>query len=248
MAAHCPACGSDVEVSPRAIEVESGTCPGCSRAFLLLPPNADLTATTVVHAPATDADATDADDADEELSANCAECGGTLVLSVDDENALAATCDDCETVFHLARADAPEASGPSVSLESEDRPARTGPRDGDRPSFPRRERDWNGPSQSRARPCRKCGGPIVFSDGPDGGMVGTCQSCGNRFSLQPRSDGGGGGERRFSPGPRSRGPPPWKRGGGAGRFGGRPRTGGFERRDRSDSDDDRRPRRRRRDD
>jgi len=261
MSAHCPACGTEVEVTPRAIEVESGTCPGCSRAFLLLPPNADLTTSTVVHAPPTEAADAEGED-EEEISANCAECGGTLTLSVDDENALAATCDDCETVFHLVRADAEAAVAapvPSIQLETDDRPRpRSRMRDDDRGDFPpRRDRDFGGGGgapASRARPCRKCGGPIVFSDGPDGGMVGTCQSCGNRFSLRPRADGGGGGDDRRSSysGSRSRGPPPWKRGGGGGGGGrfdaGRPRRPSYGR-DRSDSGgDDERPRRRRRED
>ncbi|MCI4356985.1 MAG: hypothetical protein L3K18_07590 [Thermoplasmata archaeon] len=261
MSAHCPACGTEVEVTPRAIEVESGTCPGCSRAFLLLPPNADLTTSTVVHAPATEAADAEGED-EEEISANCAECGGTLTLSVDDENALAATCDDCETVFHLVRAGAEAAVAspvPSIQLETDDRPRpRSRNRDeGGRGDFPpRRDRDFGGGGggapMSRARPCRKCGGPIVFSDGDDGGMVGTCQSCGNRFSLRPRTEGGGGGDdRRSFSGSRSRGPPPWKRGGGGGgggRFGsGPPRRPSYGR-DRSDSSDDERPRRRRRED
>jgi DNA-directed RNA polymerase subunit M/transcription elongation factor TFIIS len=244
MSAHCPACGSDVDVTPRAIEVEAGTCPGCSRAFLLLPANADLTTTVVTSVPGVEGEA---DDDEEELSAVCAECGGTLVLAVDGENALAATCDDCNTVFKLVRADAPER--PSRRLEdAPERPSRSRDSDrggDDRPFSPRREFD-NAGGASRARPCRKCGGPIVFSDGEDGGMVGTCQSCGNRFSLRPRADGAGGGggrDRGYSSGPRRGGPPPWKSRGGSGGYGG----GGGSRRPRSDSgDDDRRPQRRRR--
>jgi DNA-directed RNA polymerase subunit M/transcription elongation factor TFIIS len=240
MSAHCPSCGSDVEVTPRAIEVEAGTCAGCSRAFLLLPANADLVTTVVTSVPGTEADADDDDD--EELSAACVECGGTLVLSVDGENALAATCDDCDTVFKLVRADAPER--PARRLEdAPERPSRDRDSDrGDDRRAPRREFDSAGPP-SRARPCRKCGGPIVFSDGEDGGMVGTCQSCGNRFSLRPRTDGGGSRDRGFgSSGPRRGGPPPWKSRGGSGGY-----AGGGRRPPRSDSgDDDRRPQRRRR--
>lgn len=237
MSAHCPACGSDVEVTPRAIEVEAGTCPGCSRAFLLLPANADLTTTVVAGVPPTEAAE---DDDEEELAAVCAECGGTLVLSVDGENALAATCDDCDTVFKLIRADAPERPARRTE-DAEERPARNRDfdRGDDRPS-PRRSFDSAGPP-SRARPCRKCGGPIVFSDGDDGGMVGTCQSCGNRFSLRPRTEGGGGRDRGYSSGPRRGGPPPWKSRGGSGGY------AGDRRRPRTDSgDDDRRPQRRRR--
>ena len=243
MSSHCPSCGSEVEVTPRAIEVEAGTCPGCSRAFLLLPPNADLTTTVVTSVPSTEKAA---EDDEEELSAVCAECGGTLVLSVDGENALAATCDDCDTVFKLIRADSPER--PARRLEdAPERPSRGRDfdRSDDRPA-PRREFDSAGPP-SRARPCRKCGGPIVFSDGDDGGMVGTCQSCGNRFSLRPRADGAGGGsrDRGYSSGPRRSGPPPWKSRGGSGGYGGDRR-----RPPRADSggggDDERRPQRRRR--
>jgi DNA-directed RNA polymerase subunit M/transcription elongation factor TFIIS len=244
MSSHCPSCGSEVEVTPRAIEIEAGTCPGCSRAFLLLPPNADLTTSVVSSVPGTEPAG---DDDEEELSAVCAECGGTLVLAVDGENALNATCDDCNTVFRLVRADAPERPAPRRMEDAPERPSRSrdSDRGDDRPS-PRREFDSAGPP-SRARPCRKCGGPIVFSDGEDGGMVGTCQSCGNRFSLRPRTDGGGSRDRGFSSGPRSRGPPPWKSGGGSG--GGYRGGGGGTRRPRSDSyGDDERPRRRRRDD
>jgi hypothetical protein len=253
MAAHCPSCGSDVDLTPRAIEVEAGTCPGCSRAFLLLPPNADLTTTTVVAAPSTEV-ADGSEDDEEELSANCAECGGTLVLSVDDDSVLAATCEECDTVFRLVRSDAPDGPAPTEEPvpvverptrrprqfeDADDRPARSG-------------RDWNSGPPSRARPCRKCGGPIVFSDSPEGGMVGTCQSCGNRFNLGPRTEGGGGGERRYGSGPRSGGRPPWQSRGGSGGYSRGPprRPGGFSR-GRSDSDggdDDRRNRRRRRDD
>ena len=229
MSAHCPSCGADVEVTPRAIEVEAGTCSGCSRAFLLLPANADLTTTTVVAAPSTDASD---DDEEEELSANCAECGGTLILSVDDENVLAATCEDCDTAFRLVRSDAPDApegpAEPGIPVPSDERPARRPRTFEDADDRPSRGgggggRDWNSAPQSRARPCRKCGGPIVFSDDPAGGMVGTCQSCGNRFNLRPRTEGGGG-ERRYGSGPPRRssgGPPPWKsRGGSGGGFGG----------------------------
>jgi hypothetical protein len=262
MSAHCPSCGADVEVTPRAIEVEAGTCTGCARAFLLLPANADLTTSTVVAAPSTDA-SDDEDDETEELSANCAECGGTLVLSVDDENILAATCEDCDTAFRLVRSDTPEGPAePSIPVPSEERPARRGRTFEDADDRPPRGgggggggRDWNSGPPSRARPCRKCGGPIVFSDSPEGGMVGSCQSCGNRFNLRPRTEGGGGGggDRRYGSGPprRSNGPPPWKSRGGYGGSGGggdRRRSGGWSS-DRGTSDsDDRRDRRRRRDD
>jgi hypothetical protein len=290
MSAHCPSCGAEATVEPRIVTLEVATCPGCSNSFVVLPPIPPSTSVSVVGpgvaAPGeTPADAgADAEDEDEELTATCAECGGALVLSVDDENVLAATCDDCDVVFKLIRADA---AGPAEGLrpsagpgekasadgddgdeedddseKSEGRRRPSGPRDGpsferrERPSFDRRGGDWNAPPQSRARPCRKCGGPIVFSESPDGGMVGTCSSCGNRFSLRPREDRGGSGS--YRPAPRGRGPPPWKRGGGGGgggRYGGggdRPRSGGFGgggyggRRD--DRSDDERPRRRRRDD
>ncbi|HXQ95156.1 MAG TPA: hypothetical protein VN864_08340 [Thermoplasmata archaeon] len=249
MAAHCPSCGSDVDLTPRAIEVEAGTCPGCSRAFLLLPPNADLTTTTVVAAPSSEV-SSGADADEEELSANCAECGGTLVLSVDDESVLAATCEDCDTAFRLVRADAPEGPTPTEAAapvaERSPRRPRTFEDADDRPR--RSGGDWNSAPQSRARPCRKCGGPIVFSDSPEGGMVGTCQSCGNRFNLRPRTEGSG--ERSYSSGPRRDSRQPWKRGGSSGGFSrGPPRRPGGYSRGRSDSnDDDRRDRRRRRDD
>lgn len=210
----CPSCGSTLEYEKVPAELESAHCATCDRQFTLVTPGSG---------PAT---IVSESDSEEETPAgavglSCTECGEPMELEISGGDRIQAVCTSCEhTAEFVLRGTEPPAR-PEFRPQARGRPERGG----------------------MVRPCRKCGGPLSFSQDEDGNTVGECGSCGNRFTMPPRTDSGG---RGGPPRGRSfRGGDGGRRGYSGGDRGGswRPSRGRFGR-DR-DSDDDDRPRRRR---
>jgi DNA-directed RNA polymerase subunit M/transcription elongation factor TFIIS len=215
----CPSCGSALEYERVPAELESAHCATCDRQYTLVTPGAGPA--TIV----SESDAEEAETAAETPALACPECGGPMELEISGGDRIVATCSACDHSGEYVL----RQPGSEVQRE-------TRPRD--------RERSDRG---SPTRPCRKCGGPLSFSQDEDGNTVGECASCGNRFTLPPRSEFGGRGGGGRGP---SRGYGRDSRGGGGRRF--PPRGEGpswdrprrrFDNRERDD--DSERPRRRR---
>jgi len=207
MAKSCPECGAAVEYAARSVEIIEGSCSGCGRAVVLLPPPG-ATAAAVGEAAST---------------SGCWECGGPLTLRARPDRSVEAKCGSCHQVVRLVaevaggtdeEGDDEEES--EEEEEEEERPRRPFRPRGDRPS-PGAWRDDRAP-RFAARPCRQCGGTLQFTSNPDGTVTGSCAACGNEFTMRPRPQGAGGPGRRPSWGGRdarprySSGPPrrPWR--------------------------------------
>ena len=230
----CPDCGHDVDVSARPVSLLAGACPSCAREVVVWSSGAGSAPTP----PATPAAAEDAEGALLTLGHPDGDddCDGKLTLAVAEGGRLVGTCGDCGSEFVFVVAGDPDDEDDDEEEEDDDtnRPApprppgrEMGGRDRfrtERPRFRDGPPSFGDRGAPPARPCRRCGGPLTFETGENGGVVGRCGSCGNTFSLPPRRDGPGGGRGgRFGGGGGGR-----RFGGGGGRFGGG--GGGFNRR------------------